>query len=93
MKADQGMAPKAKGSKKQQDSKKGRPSGAGRRKGKFEVFHAHMAEKKARNVLKRNGVEAARAHVEAGYILSATLHKISRESTKAGRAAQMVFQG
>ncbi|MDP3697009.1 MAG: hypothetical protein Q8R55_03165 [Candidatus Taylorbacteria bacterium] len=84
-------APK-KGNKKQQDSKKGRPSGAGRRKGKFDGFFAHAADKKSRHVLKRNGVAAARAYIKAGHGSNATFHKISKEASRAGIAARAVFQ-
>jgi hypothetical protein len=40
------------------DSKKGRPSKAGRRKGQFDKFFARTEEKKLRRVRKRNGAEA-----------------------------------
>ena len=81
-----------KSNKKQQDSKKGRPSGAGRRKGKFESFFVHTAEKKTRHVLKRNGVAAARDYVKAGHVSNAILHKISKEASHAGIVARVVFR-
>jgi len=78
--------PQAKKSKKQQESKKGRPSSAGRRKGKFDVFFARTTERKLRNVLKRNGAAAAKAYVQEGGS-PALLRKIAKESTFAGSVA------
>lgn len=85
------MADKGGKSKKQQDSKKGRPSGAGRRKGKFDRFFSHTAEHKLHHVLKRNGAMAAKAFVGSGYVSSGVLHKISKEQTRAGDVARKAF--
>ena len=82
----------AENKKKGQDSKKGRPSGAGHRKGKFEGFFLRTEERKLRRVLKRNGAVAAKAYVKAGHASNALLHKISKESSVAGNAAKAAFQ-
>ena len=70
-----------------QESKKGKPSSAGRRKGKFEGFFVRTSERKLRNVLKRNGARAARAYVQEGGS-PALLRKIAKESTFAGSVAR-----
>jgi hypothetical protein len=77
---------------KKSDSKKGKPSGAGRRKGKFEVFFSRTQEKKVRHILRRNGVKAAMAYIKAGHASSATLHKISKEVSVVGDAARAAFK-
>ena len=77
---------------KKSDSKKGKPSGAGRRKGKFDTFFARTAEKKLRHILKRNGVKAASAYIKAGHASSATLHKIAKGVSGAGDAARAAFE-
>jgi len=74
-------------SKKQQESQKGRPSSAGRRKDKFELFFNRAAERKLRHVLKRNGAKAAKAYVDDGGS-SAILRKIAQEGTFAGSVAR-----
>ncbi len=76
----------AKQSKKQQESKKGRPRSAGCRKGKFEAVFIRGRERKLRHVLKRNGPREARAYAERYEILP-LLRKISRTSSYAGRVA------
>ena len=73
-----------------QDSKKGKPSGAGRRKGKFEGFFVRASERKLRNVLKRNGANAAKAYVQEGGS-PALLRKIAKEGTFAGGVAREVL--
>lgn len=78
---------------KKSDTKKGRPSGAGRRKDKFGAFFGRTTERKLRHVLKRNGVGAAKAYVKAGHASNAILNKISKESSAAGVAARAAFQG
>lgn len=77
---------------KKADAKKGRPSGAGRRKGKFEVFFGRTTERKLRHVLKRNGTKAALAYIKAGHASNATLHKISKETIVAGAAARAAYR-
>jgi len=72
--------------KKAQDSKKGKPSSAGRRNGKFEVFHARTRERKLRNLLKSNGAEAARAYASK-FNCEMVLRRISQEKTYAGEVA------
>ena len=76
-----------KSNKKQQESKKGRPSSAGRRKGKFELFFGRTEERKLRHVLKNNGARAAKAYVSDGGS-SAILRKIAQEGTFAGSVAR-----
>jgi len=46
----------------QQNSKKGKPSKAGKRKGKFSLYFANTAAKKLRNILKHNGKNALKAY-------------------------------
>lgn len=79
-------------SKKQREAQKGRPSGAGRRKGKFEGFFIRTSERKLRNILKRNGAKAAMAYVKEGGSSSAIFHKISKEGTFAGNVAREAFE-
>lgn len=78
---------------KQQDSKKGKPSGAGRRKGKFERFDVNTRRHKLRNVLKHCGSRAAMTFVRQGRASSAMLYDIAREDSLAGRRAQMASRG
>ncbi|MEK7121309.1 MAG: hypothetical protein AAB857_01225 [Patescibacteria group bacterium] len=73
-------------SKKQQKAQKGKPSGAGRREGKFEGFFARTSECKLRNVLKNSGAKAAKAFVQEGGSF-ALLRKIAHEGTFAGSVA------
>jgi hypothetical protein len=73
------------------ESKKGKPSGAGRRKGKFDMFFAHTVEHKLRRVLRRNGARAAMAYVKSGKAAIAVLHRISKESNKTGDLAKIAF--
>ena len=54
---------------KKSDSKKGKPSGAGRRKGKFDGFFSRVPERKLRRVLKSSGQKAARAYAQAHGLL------------------------
>lgn len=77
--------------KQQQESKKGRPSSAGRRKGKFEFYSQNTMERKLRHVLKRNGSNAAAAYIR-GYSTPSLLQKIARESTFAGERARMALK-
>jgi len=77
-------------SRKQQQSKKGRPRSAGKRNGKFTLFFAQMEEKRLRRILKRNGAEAAKAYVQEGGS-SALLRKIAKEGTFAGDIAREVL--
>lgn len=74
-------------SKKQQESQKGQPSSAGRRRDKFEGFFLTSEERRLRHVLKNNGAKAAKAYVSEGGS-SAVLRKIAREGTFAGRVAR-----
>ena len=76
-----------KGSKKSQDSKKGKPSGAGRRGGKFEGFFSGTKERRLRHVCKRNGPKAARAYADR-FAMTMTLRRIASENTRAGDAAR-----
>ena len=46
----------------QKGSSKGKPSKAGKRKGKFTHYYANTAAKKLRNVLKHNGKNALKAY-------------------------------
>ena len=63
--ADQGAAGKTGGkSNKQKEGQKGKPSGAGRRKGKFGAFFGRLDAKKLRRVFHSNGFEAAKLYAE-----------------------------
>lgn len=91
--ADKGKGQQVAGkSKKQQDSKKGRPSSAGRRKGKFEFFFSRAEERKLRHILKDNGAKAAKAYVSEGGS-SVLLRKIAQEGTFAGSVAREALGG
>ena len=71
---------------KQKEGSKGKPSGAGRRSGKFEGMFARKTERRLRHTCKRNGPGAARAYADEKGIM-ASLRKLATENTRAGRAA------
>lgn len=50
------------GQTKAQESRRGKPSGAGKRKGKFARYFANTAAKKLRKVAKHNGPNALKAY-------------------------------
>lgn len=79
-------APKPK-SKKQQESKKGRPGSAGRRKGKFDGFFAQKTERRLRHVCRRNGSLSAYKYANKKGCIG-ILRKIAGEQTFAGRVAR-----
>jgi hypothetical protein len=81
------------GGQKQGDSKKGKPSGAGRRKGKFDGMFARTAEHKLRNVLKRNGAVEAAHYVKRNRsgLAAVILKSIAKEGTFAGGVAREVL--
>lgn len=75
------------GNKKGQESKKGKPSSAGRRNGKFQPAFARTSERKLRNVLKQNDAKAARAYAQKNGMTD-VLRKIAGERTFAGSVAR-----
>lgn len=72
--------------KKGQEGKKGKPSSAGRRDGKFQFAFARTSERKLRHILKRGDEKAAKAYAQK-YGLLAVLRKIAGEGTWAGAVA------
>lgn len=79
-----------KGGKKAQDSKKGKPSGAGRRGGKFEGFFLGTRERRLRHVCKRNGSKAARAYADT-FGITASLRRLASENTRVGDVARVAM--
>lgn len=80
----------AKGGKKKQESKKGKPSGAGRRKDKFAGFFLGTKERRLRHVCKRNGAKSARAYADK-FGITPVLRRLASENTRAGNVARVAM--
>lgn len=83
------MADKKKG----QDSKKGTPRSAGKRRGRFEVFDTRTRMRKLRNVLLRQGPQDVEDFVNSGQASLGMLRQIAEEQTRAGRRAREIRAG